>query len=695
MSRHRDIRNLSEDDYYDYEDDYYDDDYDDYYYDDDNNNESDNYHESKMSSNNHKNKTSYVIQSENKVGIIKTSFPEKKQVNFSIKPKVKSNQKKATITTKSSAKVVEKGPTEQEKKEKERLVTSMGFNVQDARSALMEHQWDPQRAIHHLLSSNKTGMMAPPIMESSSTINTASTINTTTIPPNQPKTNNVTSTQKDHPSIQSKKDTKKKQINTTVAPNASLSSSFPKKKMSLELQEKLKAQKSRLTMVILGHVDHGKSTLMGQVLVQTGVVDKRIVSKYEKQAGEIGKSSFALAWIMDEDESERERGVTIDIATKSISTQSHDITILDAPGHADYVPAMITGAGVSDVGILVVSSARGEFESGFDSAVGSNRPTGQTREHITLARGLGVSQLIVAVNKLDASEPSWSQVRFEEIKARLEPFLQLNGFNMNRVQFVPISGLTGVNIKINASADERAVDLAKWYKGQTLLEAIDSFQPAKRNIEKPFRFIISDLYQEGKGIIAKGRVVQGMISVGDKVSILPIGDIATVNRVDRAVGNTDDDEVDAERMKVALAGESIDLFLVGIDIARVTVGNIISDANLSLRPAIQKKFLAKILIMDDITVPIIRGSQFLLHMHTLDVPATINSINSKTGKDGVEISRPRVLVGGSSASVEIKLSEKLCLETYAECKALGRFVLRRGGDTVAVGIIESLLKSEK
>jgi elongation factor 1 alpha-like protein len=407
-------------------------------------------------------------------------------------------------------------------------------------------------------------------------------------------------------------------------------------------------------------------------------------------AGEIGKSSFALAWIMDEDESERERGVTIDIATKSISTASHDITILDAPGHADYVPAMITGAGVSDVGILVVSSARGEFESGFDSVVGSNRPTGQTREHITLARGLGVSQLIVAVNKLDASEPPWSQVRFEEIKARLEPFLRLNGFNMNRVQFVPISGLTGVNIKKQINTDEKAVELAQWYQGKTLLEAIDSFQPAKRNIEKAFRFIISDLYQEGKGIIAKGRVVQGMISVGDKVSILPIGDVATVNRVERAVGGVDDDEVDAERMKVVLAGESIDLFLVGIDIARVTVGNIISDANVSLRPPIQKKFLAKILVMDGITVPIIRGSQFLLHMHTLDVPAAISSIISKTGKDGLEISRPRVLVGGSSACVEIKLSEKLCLETYAECKALGRFVLRRGGDTVAVGIIESL-----
>ena len=162
------------------------------------------------------------------------------------------------------------------------------------------------------------------------------------------------------------------------------------KKLSSEMKKRLKSQKSRLTMVILGHVDAGKSTLMGNVLVQTGMVQKRTVAKYQKQAGEIGKASFALAWIMDEDESERERGVTIDIATKHISTEKHDVTILDAPGHADYVPAMITGAGVSDVGILVVSSTRGEFESGFDTAAGSGvhkGHVGQTRKHITLARG--------------------------------------------------------------------------------------------------------------------------------------------------------------------------------------------------------------------------------------------------------------------------------------------------------------------
>jgi len=489
-------------------------------------------------------------------------------------------------------------------------------------------------------------------------------------------------------------------------------------------------------MVILGHVDAGKSTLMGQVLVQCGKIEKRTVTKYAKQAGEIGKASFALAWIMDEDESERERGVTIDIATKQISTPKHDLTILDAPGHADYVPAMITGAGVSDVGILVVSSTKGEFESGFDTAKSNANKNnnggssgngngnggqkrghvGQTREHITLARGLGVSQLIVAVNKLDAAEPSWSQARFDEIEARLRPFLKANGFNLDRVQFVPISGLTGANVKVsprssshsnddadanaNANANANAAGLASWYKGKTLMGAMDKFQPAKRNIEKPFRFISSDIYAEGKGIVVKGRVAQGVASVGDKVCVLPVGDVATVSRIEHGsvdIGTASptsasvaSEKMDQERRKVAIAGDSVELILAGIDIARITVGNILSDAAPGLRPEMKKKFLAKIIIMEELTVPLIRGSQLLLHMHCLDTPAVISKIISKVDKkNGNIVPNPRVVTGGCTATVEIKLMEKLCVEDFGECRALGRFVLRRSGDTVAVGIIES------
>jgi len=439
---------------------------------------------------------------------------------------------------------------------------------------------------------------------------------------------------------------------------------------------------------------------MGQVLVQLGVIEKRIVTKYKRLAAEIGKASFALAWIMDEDESERERGVTIDIATKYVATPVHDLTILDAPGHADYVPAMITGAASADVGLLVVAATTGEFEAGFGSSDdnrskhgGSGRQVGQTREHITLSRGLGVSQLIVAVNKLDAAVPAWSKDRFEEIRQRLSPFLKANGFDLKKVTFIPISGLSGINIKESPSKkDDKAADLAAWYKGKTLLEAIDSFDPAKRNIEKPFRFIASDIYSEGKGIMVKGRVVQGFITAGDKISVLPVGDEAVISRVEHGLVGSGDEMFGAERMKVALAGDSVDLYLTGIDIARTSTGNIIADANRALWPKIKRKVQAKILVMDQLTVPIIRGAQVLLHMHSLDIPAVISNIVSKINKkDGSVIKNPRILAGGSSANVEIKLSSKVCLEAYSDCRALGRFVLRRGGDTVAVGIVEQVL----
>ena len=683
MSRHRNIRNLCEEDYYDYDDDYYDDDY--YEEEDD----AANYQEQER------------LRREQEAA-------RQRAAATKLAPKIKkAPAAKKSVTISLSGK--SQSGTSKEDTEKERLVVSMGFSAERSKDALKKNGGDVELAINYLLTSPEVGnmTMAPPPSKTmapppglaradADKLSTAGVKGTWAPPPAATK-----------PSISL--DLKNTDGKATKAPAASpkkVSSSsateranevvYSKKKISPEMQERLKAQKSRLSMVILGHVDAGKSTLMGQVLVQMNMIQQRTVTKYQKQAGEIGKASFALAWIMDEDESERERGVTIDIATKHIATQKHDVTILDAPGHADYVPAMITGAGVSDVGILVISSTRGEFESGFDTATangGSKGHVGQTREHITLAKGLGVSQLIVAVNKLDAAEPAWSQHRFNEIQGRLKPFLKLNGFNLKRVQFVPISGLAGVNIKDSPSKkDPSTAGLAEWYQGKTLLEAIDSFEPAKRNIDKPFRFIVSDLYAEGKGLIVKGRVVQGLISAGDKVAVLPVGDVATVSRIDHGIVCAQStDEFDTERIKVALAGDSCDLIITGIDIARINVGNVLSEASSALRPKIKKKMKAQILVMEELTVPIVRGSQVLLHMHCLDVPAVISNIISKVNKrDGSSIPKPRVLTGGSNATVEIKLDEKICLETYSDCRSLGRFVLRRGGDTVAIGIIEEI-----
>ena len=683
MSRHRNIRNLCEEDCYDYDDDYYDDDY--YEEEDD----AANYQEQER------------LRREQEAA-------RQRAAATKLAPKIKkAPAAKKSVTISLSGK--SQSGTSKEDTEKERLVVSMGFSAERSKDALKKNGGDVELAINYLLTSPEVGnmTMAPPPSKTmapppglaradADKLSTAGVKGTWAPPPAATKPSISLDLKNTDGKATKAPETSPKKVSSSSATERANEVVYSKKKISPEMQERLKAQKSRLSMVILGHVDAGKSTLMGQVLVQMNMIQQRTVTKYQKQAGEIGKASFALAWIMDEDESERERGVTIDIATKHIATQKHDVTILDAPGHADYVPAMITGAGVSDVGILVISSTRGEFESGFDTATangGSKGHVGQTREHITLAKGLGVSQLIVAVNKLDAAEPAWSQHRFDEIQGRLKPFLKLNGFNLKRVQFVPISGLAGVNIKDSPSKkDPSTAGLAEWYQGKTLLEAIDSFEPAKRNIDKPFRFIVSDLYAEGKGLIVKGRVVQGLISAGDKVAVLPVGDVATVSRIDHGIVCAQStDEFDTERIKVALAGDSCDLIITGIDIARINVGNVLSEASSALRPKIKKKMKAQILVMEELTVPIVRGSQVLLHMHCLDVPAVISNIISKVNKrDGSSIPKPRVLTGGSNATVEIKLDEKICLETYSDCRSLGRFVLRRGGDTVAIGIIEEI-----
>ena len=471
------------------------------------------------------------------------------------------------------------------------------------------------------------------------------------------------------------------------------------------------AIRSHLSLVILGHVDAGKSTLTGRLLLSLNHVSQRLLQKYQKAATSIGKSSFALAWFTDEDDSERERGVTIDIATKFAKTEKFDFTILDAPGHADFIPNMISGTASADCGLLVVAATTGEFEAGFARGGDASYSGGQTREHIVLSRGLGVTQFVVAVNKLDAAEPAWNQQRFEHIKAIVLDFLKQNGFKEARITFVPVSGLTGVNISNSDKMEDEEgwKALKKWYKGPTLLEALDGFSPAKRGYEKPLRAIVTDVSSEGKNVTVRGRVVQGFIQSGDNVVVLPVGDDATVVRVDRgkaeqqgsspysfaspsSTTTPSNSANDAQFDNIALAGDTVEMTLANIDPARLMTGCVICHPHPSLRPKVQRRFEARISVMERLAVPIIRGSQVLLHMHSIDVPAVMSKlVSSEKRGDGKPRQNPRVLTGGVTATVEITMSEKLVIEESNECKALGRFVLRRGGDTIAVGLIDKLL----
>jgi len=727
MSRHRNIRNISANDYYD-DDDYYDD----YYEEDD-----DEYYLEQE-------RQRKAREAEQKRAQAKAVQKQQQQQQQRTKQVQQQQPKKATMATTTVAAAgkgqvqSQTGATTAEQKEKELLVSQMGFSSSDARLALIQSNWDVQRAIDSLLSSPTPSSLSSSKVISKGTTKPVKKHNAPLVfdaspPPGftKPKQDTVASAKKTPPfnaspppgynkptTASPKKEKRNGGGGLSVISNAKQSPRDrsktpppPKREIPSGIKKMIENQRSKLSMVVLGHVDAGKSTLMGQVLVQLGHVEKRTVTKYQKQAAELGKASFALAWVMDEDDSERERGVTMEIGTKYAVTEKHDLTILDAPGHADFIPAMITGAASADVGLLVVAATTGEFEAGFeineDLPSSQQQNMGQTREHIILSRGLGVSQLIVVVNKLDAADPPWSQQRFEHIKSRLLPFLHSNGFQQKRIRFIPISGLTGVNVK--EKPGKQAEELAKWYNGPTLLKAIDDFLPAQRNVEKPLRMIVSDVYSEGRGVIAKARVTQGLLQVGDKVAVLPIGDEAVVGRIEHGKAtsasaspysyapsstttSSSSPGDNADRSQIAIAGDSIDIVLTGIDIARTSPGCILSHTESHLRPPVKKKILAKILSMESLLVPIIRGSQVLLHMHSIDVPAAITKLVCTTKRNTTKTQeRPRMITGGSNATVEVTMKERICMEEFSACRSLGRFVLRRGGDTIAVGVIEQIL----
>jgi len=437
-----------------------------------------------------------------------------------------------------------------------------------------------------------------------------------------------------------------------------------------EDSEDEKGGKAKLSMVVVGHVDAGKSTMMGQVLLQLGKVEQRQINKYEKEARDIGKASFFLAWVMDEGTEERMHGVTMDIGTKHIQTPTKDITLLDAPGHQDFIPKMISGASQADVAILVVPATTGEFEAGFAL-------NGQTKEHALLIRGLGVSQVLVAVNKMDASEPAWDQSRYQQIQNQIDPFLQRAGFTPKQIRFVPVSGMTGENI-LTISED---CPLKAWYSGPSLLECVDQFNPAQRPTHKALRAFITDIIPAGgrAGVVVAVRAVQGKVKVGQQVRFVPSADVGTIRGI----------QSNAEASSTLRAGDNAEITVSDIDPQRVSVGHVICKPNSNI--FIGTTFSAQIMTMETLKVPLIKGSQFTIHSQSIDAPCHISKLISLTSKSGeVKAQRPRAIPSGSSACVKIKSSKVLCLEKYCDCRALGRFVLRQKGVTVAAGIITEL-----
>ncbi|WVQ78520.1 hypothetical protein IAT38_000606 [Cryptococcus sp. DSM 104549] len=434
--------------------------------------------------------------------------------------------------------------------------------------------------------------------------------------------------------------------------------------------------KRNISLIVVGHVDAGKSTLMGRVLYDIGELSEKEKTANERGSKKVGKGSFALAWGLDALGDERDRGVTIDIATTHFTTPHRNFTLLDAPGHRDFIPAMISGAAQADVALLVVDGSPGEFEAGFERG-------GQTREHAWLVRSLGVKEIIVAVNKMDMV--SWSPGRYEEIVESLKPFLLSAGFSSSKTTFLPLAAMEGINVIENDCAE-----LKDWYSGPTLIDALDKVEVPTRPYESPLRIPVSNVFKGqtavASGVAVSGRLCSGVVQVGDRVRAVPGDEVANIRTI----------EVDDDSAPYAVAGQNVTLYLSGIDSINLAIGTVLCPTH---KPVpLVTKFSAQILVFD-LQSPIISGTAVELFHHSMNLPATISRLVAVMEKGQVVKERPRVLQKGMTAMVELSLRPNassakvpsIPLETAADNKEMGRVLIRRNGETIAAGMVMEIL----
>ncbi|MGC2288576.1 MAG: translation elongation factor EF-1 subunit alpha [Thermoplasmata archaeon] len=424
------------------------------------------------------------------------------------------------------------------------------------------------------------------------------------------------------------------------------------------------AQKPHLNLVFIGHVDHGKSTTVGRILLDTGNIRQEEIDKYRQEAEAKGKATFEFAWVMDELKEERERGVTIDIAHRRFDSQKYYFTIIDAPGHRDFVKNMITGTSQADAAVLVVSAAEGIQE--------------QTREHIFLARTLGVGQIIVAINKMDRQEVQYAEAKYTALKEEVTKLLKNVGFKVDQqVVFVPISAFKDDNI--NKASPNMA-----WFKGPTLLQALDNLVVPPKPTDKPLRLPVQDVYTiTGIGTVPVGRVETGKLKVGEKIIFLPSGKSGEVKSI----------EMHHESVTEALPGDNVGFNVRGIDKNDIRRGDVVGPV--SSPPTVVESFTANIQVLNHPSV-ITVGYTPVFHAHTAQVACEFTELQArldpKTGQ--VAEKDPTSLKTGDAAVVKITPKRPLVLEKYKEFPQLGRFAVRDMGQTVAAGVVVEVKKRE-
>ena len=431
-------------------------------------------------------------------------------------------------------------------------------------------------------------------------------------------------------------------------------------------------EKTHVNLVVIGHVDSGKSTSTGHLIYKCGGIDERTIEKFEKEAKLMGKESFKYAWVLDKLKAERERGITIDIALWKFESSKYSFTIIDAPGHRDFIKNMITGTSQADVAILVCAAGTGEFEAGFGKE-------GQTREHALLAYTMGIKQVIVGVNKMDSTTPPYDKERFEDISKEVIDYLKKIGFQQKNVTIVPYSGFMGDNLVTKS-------EKLSWFKGPTLLEALDLIDPPNRPVDKPLRLPLQDVYKiTGIGTVPVGRVETGVLKPGMVVAFAPCGIVTECKTV----------EMHHTNLEEAIPGDNVGFNIKGISVKDLRRGYVVGDSK-NDPPKEALHFNAQVIVLNHPN-KIMAGYTPVLDCHTSHIACKfdklLQKIDRRTGKE-IE-PEPKEIKNQEAAIVQMVPQKSMIVEQFAQYAPLGRFAVRDMKQTVAVGVIKAVEKKEK
>jgi elongation factor 1-alpha len=423
--------------------------------------------------------------------------------------------------------------------------------------------------------------------------------------------------------------------------------------------------KPRISLAFIGHVDAGKSTVAGHLLYKCGAVDKSVIEKNEREAVGYGRNFYKYSWVLDTLRAERERGITIDISRWGMETPKYLMTLIDVPGHRDFIRNMITGTSTADVAVLVIDGSPGGFEHGWAFE-------GQTKEHALLAFTVGVKQLIVVINKMDACR--YAETRYTELQQEVSSYLKKVGYKLDRIHFIPISGCYGDNLT------ERSLKMT-WYKGPTLLEAMDLVDPPVRCLDKPFRLPIQEVYKiGGVGIVPVGRVETGIVHPGMNITIGPTGVISQVQSM----------EMHQQSLSQAVAGDHVGLHCSNIDAKEIKRGYVISNSQEDPVRACES-FKAMLIVMFH-PGRIHSGYTPVLNCHTCQVAARFKTLDEKMDRRTGKIieHNPEFVKTGDACMVTIEPLKPMVVEVFDAYPSLGRFAVRDMRRTIAVGIVKSV-----